>query len=72
MCVYSVMSDSFVTPWTGAYQAPLSTEFPRQERWNGLPCPPPGDLPDPGIEPTPLMSPPVAGGVFTTSATRET
>ena len=42
----------FVTPWTIAYQAPPSQEFPRQEYWNGLPFPSPGDLPDPGIEPT--------------------
>ena len=41
----------FVTPWTAARQAPLSMGFFRQEYWSGLPCPPPGDLPDPGIEP---------------------
>ena len=41
----------FVTPWTVADQAPQSTEFSRQEYWNGLPFPPPGDLPDPGVEP---------------------
>ena len=40
----------FVTPWTVAYQAPQSMEFSRQEYWNGLPCPPPGDLLDLGIE----------------------
>ena len=40
----------FVTPRTAARQAPLSVGFPRQEYWSGLPCPPPGDLPDPGIE----------------------
>ena len=46
------MSDSFVTPWTVARQAPLSClEFSRQEYWSGLPFPSPGDLPDPGIEP---------------------
>ena len=39
------------TPWTVACQAPLSMEFSRQEYWSGLPCPPPGDLPDPGIKP---------------------
>ena len=42
----------FVTPWTVAYQAPLSIGFPRQEYWSGLPFPSPGDLPDPGIKPT--------------------
>ena len=40
----------FVTPWTVAHQAPLSMGFSRQEYWNGLPFPSPGDLPDPGIE----------------------
>ena len=48
---HSVVSDSFVTPWTVARQAPLSTEFSRQEYGSGLPCPPPGDLPDSEIEP---------------------
>ena len=41
----------FATLWTVACQAPLSIRFPRQEHWNGLPCPPPGDLTDPGIKP---------------------
>ena len=41
----------FATLWTIAWQAPLSTEFSRQEYWNRLPFPPPGYLPDPGIEP---------------------
>jgi len=41
----------FATPWTIAYQAPLSMEFSRQEYWSGLLFPSPGDLPDPGIEP---------------------
>ena len=45
------MSDSFVTPWIVAPQAPLSIEFSRQEHWSGLPRPPPGDLPNPGNEP---------------------
>ena len=57
----------FVTPWTVACQASLSTGFFRQEYWSGLPFPPPGDLPHPGIEP---ISPALAGGFFTT-ATRE-
>ena len=55
------MSNSFATPWTVAHQPPLSMEF-----WSGLPCPPPGDLPDPGIEPGSLASPAVAGRSFTT------
>ena len=41
----------FATPWTVAYQAPLSMRFSRQGYWNGLPFPSPGDLPNPGIEP---------------------
>ena len=47
----------FVTQWTVAHQAPLSMGFSRQEYCSGLPCPPPGDLPDPGIEPASLTSP---------------
>ena len=64
----SVMSDSAI-PWTVAHQAPLSLEFSRQEYWSGLPFPPPGDLPDPGIELESLMSSALAGRFFTTSAT---
>ena len=45
--------------------------FSRQEYWSGLPFPPPGDLPDPGIGPTSLMSPALSGGFFTTSTTWE-
>ena len=40
----------FATPWTVAHQAPLSMGFSRQEYWSGVPCPPPGDLRDPGVE----------------------
>ena len=50
----------FLTLWTVAHQAPLSMGFSRQEYWSGLPCPPPGDLPDPGIELMCLMSPALA------------
>ena len=49
------------TPWITAHQAPLSMGFSRQEYWNGLPFPPPGDLPDPEIE---LISPALEGAVF--------
>ena len=42
---------TLATPWTVACQAPLSLGFSKQEYWSGLPCPPPGNLPDPGIEP---------------------
>ena len=52
----------FATPWTVARQAPLSMEFPRQEYWSGLPFLTPGDLPDPGMEPTSLLSPTLATG----------
>ena len=54
-------------PQTAAHQAPLSMGFSGQDYWSGLPCPPPRDLPDPGIEPKSLTSPPLAGGFFTTS-----
>ena len=60
MLSHSVMSDS-LTPWTVAYQAPLSMGFSKEEYWRGLPCPPPGDLPDPGIELTSLASPALVG-----------
>ena len=59
----------FVTPWTVAWQAPLFMGFSRQEYWSGLPCPPPWDLHDPGIEPASLASPVLAGGFFTNCAT---
>ena len=55
----------FMTPWTGAHQAPLSIGFSRQEYWSGLPFPSPGDLPEA------LTSPALAGGFFTTRATWE-
>ena len=53
VCVLSHFSHVrfFAIPWTVACQAPLSMGCSRQEYWDGLPCPPPGDLPDPGIEP---------------------
>ena len=74
MCVLSCFSRVwlFVTPWTVACQAPLSMGFSRKEYWSGLPCPPPGDLPNLGIEPRSLMSPALADGFFTTSTTWET
>ena len=52
----------FVTLWTVVCQAALSMGFPGQEYWSGLPCPPPGDLPNPGTEPTSPASPALAGG----------
>ena len=50
MLSHSVVSDSFVAPWTVAHQAPLSMGFSRQEYWSGLPFLPPEDLPDPGVK----------------------
>ena len=58
----------FAAPWTVARQAPLSMEFSRQEYWSGLPFPPPGDLPHPGIKPVSLGSPALAGRFFTTAS----
>ena len=56
----------FATPWTVAHQAPLSMGFSRPEDQSGLPFPTPGGLPDPGLEPTSLGSPGLAGRLFTT------
>ena len=72
-CVLSHFSpvQLFAIPWTVACRAPLSMGFSRQEHWSGLLCPPPGDLPNLGIEPTSLTSPALAGGFFTASATWE-
>ena len=69
-CVLSCFSrvQLFVTPRTVAHQSPLSVGFSRQEYWRGLSFPPPGNLPNPRIEPTSFPSPELAGGFFTTSA----
>ena len=61
----SVVADSFVTLWTVAHQAPLSMGSPRQEYWSGWPFLPPGDLPDPGMEPASPVPHAVAGRFFT-------
>ena len=61
----------FAAPRAAAHQAALSMGFSRQEYGSGLPCRPPGDLPNPGIEPASLASPALAGRFFTTSATWE-
>ena len=60
-----------VTPWTVARKAPLAMGFSREEYWSGLLCPPPGECPNPGIEPGSLTSLALAGGFFTTSAAWE-
>ena len=56
----------FATPWPVACQAPLPMGFPRQEYWSALPFPPPGDLPDSGIEPASPVSPALTGEFFNT------
>ena len=58
----------FATPWTVAHQDPLPMGFPRQEYWRGLLFPPPGDLPNPGIQPMSAMPLALARGFFTTEA----
>ena len=72
-CVLSPFScvQVFVSLWTVAYQAPLPMGFSRQEYWSGLPCPPPGDHPNPGLELTSLKSYALAGRFFTTNTTWE-
>ena len=73
MCVLSHFSrvQFCATLWTVDHQALLSMVFSRQEYWSGLPCPPPGDLLNPGIEPGSLKSPALAGRFFTSKATWE-
>ena len=64
VCLFSItvsvscnLAQLFATLWTIACKAPLSMGFPSQEYWSGLPFPPPGDLPDPGIKPVPPAAP---------------
>ena len=61
----------FVTPWTVALQAPLSMEFSRQESWDRLLYPSPGNLAKPGMEPMSPVSPSLVSTFFTPSATWE-
>ena len=65
-CIWSYFScvQLFATLWTVACQVPLSMGFSRQEYWSGLPFPPPGDLPDPGINPSSTV---LVGKFFTNS-----
>ena len=72
VCILSCFSHVrlFVTLWTIGYQVPLSIGFSREEYWSGLPCPSPGDLLNPGINPVSFMSP-ALGELFATSATGE-
>ena len=79
MCIYRHVSVpsrfSHVSLWSYGLQSTMLLGpwgFSRQEYWSGLPCPPPpGDLPDPGMEPRSLTSPALASGFFTTCATWE-
>ena len=75
MCIHSKSLQWCPTLFDSMYyiacQDPLSMGFSRQEYCSGLPCPSPGDLPNPGIEPRSLTSPALAGGFFTTSTTWE-
>ena len=73
---YVLYSRILVISWLSCHQAGksrlLSMGFSRQAYWSGLPCPPPGDLPDPGIEYMSLTSPVLAGKFFTTGTTWKT
>ena len=66
MCSLTKLCLPLMTPWIAAYQAPLSMGLSWQEYWSGSPNPPPGDLPDPGIEPASPVAPASTGGFFTT------
>ena len=68
MCFSHSVAPDYVIPQTIAHQAPLPMRFSRQEYWSGLPFPPPGDLPDPGIEPASLA---LAGRFLTTEPPRK-
>ncbi|CAI9154816.1 unnamed protein product [Rangifer tarandus platyrhynchus] len=70
-CAKSLQLCPTLRPVDLARQAPLSVGFSRQEHWRGMPCPPPGDRPDPGIKPKSPTSPALASGLFTTSTTWE-
>ena len=73
VCLLSCFSRDrlFEIPRTVVHHTPLSMEFSRQEYWSGLPCPPPGALPNPGIESASLVPPELADRFFTTSATSD-
>ena len=71
ICANSICVWLFVTLWSVSLPASSVYEISRQEYWSGLPCPPPGALPDPGIEPASLKTLALAGRFFTTNATWE-
>ena len=66
VCAQTLSRIQLCNPVTVACLVPLSVGFSRQEHWSGLPCPPPGDHPNPVIELISLMSPALAGGLFPT------
>ena len=66
VCVCAQLCSALCNPWTVACQAPLFMEYSRQEYHSGMPFPPPGDLPNPGIQTTFLGYPALAGRFFTT------
>ena len=63
VCIY-IKLNHFAVLWAAVHQAPLAKVFSRQEYQSGLPCPPPGDLPKPGIEPMSPVSLALAGGIL--------
>ena len=71
VCMLGHFSHAWLFVTRRACQALLSMGFSRQEYWSGSPCPPPGDLSDPGIEPTSLMFPALSGRFFITRGTWE-
>ena len=66
VCLVAQSGQLFVTKWTVAHQAPRSMGFPKQEHWNGLPFPPPGDGPQPGVKPASPLSPMLQAGSLST------
>ena len=70
MCLVTQACPTLCDPVDCSPQAPLSMGFSRQEYWGGVPCPPPGDLLNPGIEPASPVSPALPGGFFNADANR--
>ena len=68
ICSIAQWCPTLCSPWTVGYQAPMSTEFSKQVYWSGLPFPPQGNLPNPGIEAASFVSPALEGRFFTTCA----
>ena len=69
--MYALVVFDCANLWTAAFQASVPGDSPGKNLWSRLPCPPPGDLPNPETEPASLMSPILAGGFFTTNTTWE-